>query len=163
MGSYERLFKEAERLKPRESLWRSIAAALAASPRSPARASATWGAAPLSEGAQPMVRPAAPPARAAGEGRPWRLAASLAIGLGMMAALAVLFREPPGMASGTGGADSTVSWLAADPGRAGEASATDGLQEWHADLGIPADERFEAASADGWTDETPLFDPLLEE
>lgn len=140
MEDVKRLFKEAERLKPGASLWTRILAGAATT----AGSTGTAG--------------------AGRDARLWRLAASLALGLGMVAALAVLFREPPGLAARENPEESAAHRLAtADTGFSGTATGAEGLLEWHADLGIPAGERFGEMSAEGWADDAALFDPLLEE
>ena len=144
MENYKRLFKEAERIKPGESMWKNIAAA-----GSRARSSGPEH----GRGHEAPLR----------EARPWRLAASLAVGLGVVAALAVLFREPPLWLPGPPG---TARRLRRPPGGDGGRRGSllaEGLQEWHADLGVPAGERFEEESAESWTDDTMLLNPLLEE
>jgi hypothetical protein len=105
---FEKLFREAERIRPPAGMWDRIAAraALAGKAGDPAR----------TEGAE--------------SGRGWKMAASLAVGLGLLAALLMVLRPAPRVADKAGGAeDFSVA-------RAEESSLPDAEDlYWHADLG----------------------------
>lgn len=131
MESFKRLFKDAERIKPGEAMWNNIASRVDL------------------------------PAREEREGWGWRVAASMAVGLGMLAALLVL-RDPTRIAAGPGGAEDFSASQVADA-RAAETLPDDDLLEWHADLGVQANESFDEETAEGWADDALLLDPLTEE
>lgn len=126
MEKFENLFREAERIRPPAGLWETIAARAGL---------ATQGDAPK-------------PGAESGWG--WKLAASLAVGIGVLAALLVVLKPAPRVAEGAGGAeDFAVARVEASP-----LPDEDDLY-WHADLG-------EESGMD-WGEDAFLLDPVAAE
>lgn len=138
MERFDRLFRDAERLKPTAAMWRNIAAK-AGMPGSSGRGGSMSG-------------------DEAGMGRKslgWRLAASLAIGLGVLSALFMVMGGPRTLAGDPGGAgDSAVTAAAAGQGREDEALLDPEVLDWHADLG-------EEPAAE-WESDPLWADPMTE-
>lgn len=128
MERFKRLFGEAKRIKPTEAMWRRIAA-----------------------GAE------LPSAEKSGErGYGWRLAASMAIGLGVLAAMLTVISDRKGKAAKAQGTEDSVSLASAAAAKGdGNSLVDDDLLLWHADLG-------EASEAD-WEIDPVLSDPTLDE
>lgn len=142
MENLDDLFRKAERLKPTEAMWKRIEAGarerleagLASGASGPDGSSAGNGLA-VGEAAAGAV---AAGGSAYGGERHWRLAASVAIALGALAALFLVLRDPTGVGSaGSAGVASREG---------GNGSASPLVQEedpvldedilaWHADLG----------------------------
>lgn len=130
MERFKRLFSEAKRIKPNEAMWQRIAAQ-----------------ADLSS---------ADRAAGGGYGYGWRLAASMAIGLGVLAAMLTVISDPKGKdAKAQGTRDSVALASAAAAKGDGNLLVDDELLLWHADLG-------EASEAD-WEIDPMLSDPTLDE
>jgi len=111
---FEKLFRESERIRPPAGMWESIAA----------RAGMALKAGKVGKAGER----GAPIARETGWG--WKMAASLAVGIGVLSALLVVMKPAPEVADKAGGAeDFAVARAAVSP-----LPDEDDLY-WHADLG----------------------------
>lgn len=123
MERFEKLFREAARIQPPAGMWERIASRSGL---------AAGGAAPRPESAWD-----------------WKMAASLAVGLGLLAAMLVVLKPAPQVAGKAGGAeDFAVARAEASP-----LPDEDDLY-WHADLG--------EESGMEW-DDMPLLDEATDE
>lgn len=121
MEKFEKLFREAERIRPPAGMWETIASRV--------EMAAKWGA---PEG-----------------GWGWKMAASMAVGLGLLAAMLVVLKPAPQTADKAGGAeDFSLARVETSP-----LPDEDDLY-WHADLG--------EASGMEWED-LPLLDEAAAE
>ena len=112
MERFEKLFRESERIRPPAGMWESIAAraGLALKAGKAGKADKADKAGETGEAGER----GAPIARETGWG--WKMAASMAVGIGLLSALLVVVKPAPEVADKAGGAeDFAVARAAASP------------------------------------------------
>jgi hypothetical protein len=125
----DELFGKAERLKPGEAMWKRIEAGARASAERRRMEAAGASATRKTAGEVAAGEPAY------GGERHWRMAASVALALGALAALFLVLKDPtgtgaPGLASRVGG-----NGLVAPPVQEEDTVLDEDILAWHADLG----------------------------
>jgi hypothetical protein len=144
LENLDEVFRKAERMKPTEAMWKRIEAGARASAER-RKAENAAGAVGVADAAGAVGDPAY------GGERHWRLAASVALALGALAALFLVLREPsgtgaPGLASREGGNGSAAPLVQEE-----DTVLDEDILAWHADLG--------EASAMEWGDDDAYMVP----